>query len=454
VNDALCTNDPSLVSAAGQCLIASSALRSRLGFTGKVRETLNFPNHTGGFAPRLGLAWRPFKSDKLVIRAGGGIFADLPDMTMYGGNTLDNPIVSRTSTYNTAFGFPPPLTNGQPTTAGNVFFSAAVPILSQGVANYPAEAVFKLPRLYEWSFGIQSQLSTNWALDVSYIANKGQWLDNQHLWANQPEPGVGDLAPRRPYPDFNIMRWDTTDATSSYNSLQVKLTKRFFQGLSFLAGYTYAKGLQNNGGDDNGDVPQDDNSLAANYGPVTWDVRHRVVLSPIWELPVGNGKRFLNRSGVLDDILGHWRFSTIVTLQSGMPFTVYSNQDYSNTASTSPRPDRVCNGTGPQTVNEWFNVNCFTIAALEQALASGNPRFGNSGTEILIGPRFNNWDMALIKRVVITERLKLEFRGEFFNTFNTPHFRQPNSAKGTTNFGAIGGAGESRDMQFGLKLTF
>jgi hypothetical protein len=322
------------------------------------------------------------------------------------------------------------------------------------LANYPAAAIYKLPRLYEWSFGVQSQLSTNWALDFSYIGNKGQWLDNPHLWANQPEPGVGDLAPRRPWPDFNTMRWDTTDATSNYNSLQVKLTKRLSKGLSFFASYTYAKSLQNNGGDDSGDVPQDDNNLAANYGPTTWDARHRLVFSPIWEFPVGNSKRLLNRSGVLNDILGDWRFSTIITLQSGTPFTVYSAQDFSNTGSTSPRPDRICNGAGPQTVDEWFNTSCFTTDALQQALASGNPRFGNSGTEILNRPRLNNWDFALIKRQAITERLKLEFRAEFFDAFNTPHFDAPNSAIGSTGFGALGSAREPRDIQFGLKLTF
>ncbi len=128
--------------------------------------------------------------------------------------------------------------------------------------------------------------------------------------------------------------------------------------------------------------------------------------------------------------------------------------DYSNSGSAAPRPDRICNGAGPQTVAEWFNTNCFTTALLAQALANGTPRFGNSGRNVLFGPGIEQWDVSLIKRNRISERFSLEFRAEFFNVFNHANFYTPADTTDSTGFGQITGARTSRDIQFGLKLNF
>ena len=153
-------------------------------------------------------------------------------------------------------------------------------------------------------------------------------------------------------------------------------------------------------------------------------------------------------------ILGDWEVSGILSLESGFPFTVLSPQDFSNTGSTSPRPDRICVGNGPQTVAQWFNTSCFTSASLEAALTAGNPRFGNSGRNILSGPGLANLDFALIRNISLGERFKLEFRAEAFNIFNHANFGLPNSVLGTANFGAIGSAGSPRDIQLSMKLLF
>jgi hypothetical protein len=171
-------------------------------------------------------------------------------------------------------------------------------------------------------------------------------------------------------------------------------------------------------------------------------------------LPFGSGQHFLNHKGLANALAGGWEFSGILTFQSGTPYTVYSPQDYSNTGSTSPRPDRVCNGTGPGTVAEWFNTNCFTLVPLALALANGTPRFGNSGRNILFGPGLNEWDIGLMKRTQIRERLALQFRAQFFNLFNRANFGLPGSAVGTSTAGLIGSARTPRDIQFGLKLEF
>jgi hypothetical protein len=120
----------------------------------------------------------------------------------------------------------------------------------------------------------------------------------------------------------------------------------------------------------------------------------------------------------------------------------------------SPRPDRICNGSGLRTVSNWFNTNCFSTTALAAALDNGTPRFGNSGEDILTGPGLNNLDFGLIKRTSVRENLKVEFRAELFNAFNAVHFAPPNAVIGSGIVGQISGAGDPRLVQFGLKMTF
>jgi hypothetical protein len=463
LNDSFCTNSAYsyLLSSGGNCLVATSAQRAALGFTGRTRRTLIFQQRKD-FAPRFGLVWRPTSSDKLVLRTGYGIFYDLPNFNnMHFVN--DNPIFSPNQLYNTAFGTPPPLTNGAPTTTESVFAgnaSTLIPPLTQQFTSLYVSPHYKAPYFQQWSFGLSSQLAANWALEVDYVGSKGTKLGFLHLFANQPEPGLGDLQPRRPYPDFNIMLFTTSDANSSYNALQTKLSKRFSNGFTFLTSYTWAHSIDDNEGDEgfSGGVgnraPQDDNDPEADRARSANDARNRLVFSGVWDLPIGQGKRFLGNTGWLNNVIGGWQTSAIVSYQSGFPFTVQSGQDFSNTGSSNPRPDRTCGGEGQKTVNSWFNTNCFTTAALAAALASGQPRFGDSGRNILEAPGLENWDLAILKNFTLSERFKLEFRSEFYNAFNRPFFGNPGTVIGSPTFGVVTTAGSPRDIQFGLKLSY
>jgi hypothetical protein len=454
VNDALCTSPAYsfLTSDSGQCLVASSALRRQLGFTGRTRRSIDRPYYRD-FAPRFGLTWRPLASDKLIVRTGYGIFYDLGNLNIW-QHVTGNPISSPKPYYAPAFGSPPPLTNGLPTTTQNVFASGGVPPLSQQYAALWVAPDFQAPRAQMWSFGIQSQLAQNWALEANYVGTKANHLDAQRQFFNQPEPGVGDLQPRRPYPDFSIMGFFTSDQNSFYNALQVELTKKFSGGFTALTSYTFSKAMDDGGGSEFGQYPQDDNNRKANWARSAVDARHRLVFSPIWQLPVGNGKRWLNRSGVVNGILGGWEISAVWSIQSGFPFGAVSSQDFSNTGSVTPYPDRTCSGVGHKTVSSWFDASCFTTTALALALASGQPRFGNSGRNILDVPGRNNIDLALMKDFRMGERFKLQFRAESFNIFNQAHFGYPVPIVGDPNIGQIGSASDGRDTQFGLKLQF
>jgi hypothetical protein len=318
----------------------------------------------------------------------------------------------------------------------------------------------KSPMIKEYSFGIESQLAKNLGLEVGYVGNKGTRLSNLHLFGNQPNPGLGPLQPRRPYPDFGLIANATGDAISNYNSLQVKLTQRLSAGVSFLVAYTFAKSLDDAEGDEGfvggvGNVnAQDDNNVRASYGRSYNDVRHRLVASYTWDLPVGKGKRFLNQSGFVDAALGGWEISGITSWQSGYPFTVTIGNDYPNTGSLVETPDRLCNGTGRKTISDWFNLSCFTVAPLQAALAAGNPRFGNSGRNILDAPGFYDWDLNFSKHFKLNEHFQLEFRGEMYNAFNHPNFGNPSANIQASTAGQILSAATPRDIQFGLKLLF
>ncbi len=458
-NDALCSNSL-FINAEGKCLIMSSAMRTQVGLTGnKLRELSYGPGH-GSFDPRFGISWRPTNSDRLIIHTGAGIFNDLPITNLIGSYVNNNPVFTQTPTYTTAFGAPPPLTNGVPTTTELMFANAPAAPLSQLTSQFMPTPFYHTPTVYEWSVSVQTQLAQNWAAEVGYIGNRGVHMDNAHQWGNQPVPGVGDLQPRRPWPDFNQMLYDTFDGISNYDALQAKLTKRFSSNFQALISYTYGKILDRNGGDtDFVNAPQNDNNQREDYSLADISIRHRLVISPVWQLPLGKGQRFLNGGGFTNALVGGWELSGIITFQSGFPFTVLSSQDFSNTNSRSPRPDRVCNGEGPQTVEEWFDVNCFTTDALAQALANGTPRFGNSGRNILFGPGLQQWDLSVIKRNPITERVNLQIRAEFFNLFNHPNFGTPSpntggATIGTSTAGQITSAGSPRDIQLGLKLSF
>jgi hypothetical protein len=453
-NDALCASSY-FISTTGQCLIMSSGMRKSKGLTGnKVREVSYGPG-AGFFAPRLGLSWQPMNSDKLVIHAGAGLFSDLPDTNQLGSFANNNPVFTQTPNYTTAFGSAPPLTNGIPTQTQQVFVNAPLVALSGVTSQLMPSPFYKTSHAYEWSLSLQSQLSRYWGAEVAYIGNRGVNLDYEHQYGNQPKPGVGDLQPRRPYPDLGPLNYDDYIGYSNYESLYAKIDKRFSHGFQAIISYTFSKSLDIGGGNVvNQTRAQDDTNPKADYGLSDESVKHTFVASPIYKLPFGRGQRFGSNGRLVNTLAGGWEVSGIITAHSGLPFTVTSSQDYSNTSSYSPRPDRVCNGAGPKTVTEWFKVSCFTTDALAAALANGTPRFGNSGRNILLEPGVQNWDIAFIKRTPINQRFTSEFRAELFNAFNHTNFHAPGEVIGTSTVGIISSSAPPRDVQLAVKVEF
>lgn len=454
-NDALCSN-PYFISASGECLIMSSAMRRAKGLTGnKVREVSYGPG-AGYFAPRFGISWQPTASEKLVIHIGAGIFMDLPDTNRMGSFANNNPVFTQTPNYVTPFGDPPPITNGAPTTTQQVFVNAPAVSLIGITSQLMPSPFYKTPETYEWSLSAQYQLAKEWGTEVAYVGNRGLHLDYMYNTGNQPTPGVGNLQPRRPWPDFGPILYDDYSAFSNYESLYGKLEKQASHGLSALVSYTFSKALDDEGGNiDNQSTVQNYNNPKADYGLADFNVTNTLVASAIYQLPFGRGQHFAVPTRVGNVLAGGWEASAIVSASSGLPFTVTTTEDYSNTNSASPRPDRVCRGAGPKTLNEWFNTGCFTTAALAQALASGTPRFGDSGRNILEQQGMQNWDLGFIKKNNIGERITTEFKGEFFNAFNHTNFGPPGAVIGSSTAGVISSQeGNPRNVQLAFKVDF
>ncbi len=291
-------------------------------------------------------------------------------------------------------------------------------------------------------------------LEVSYQGSKGTHLPLIYN-INQPPPGPGTAAQKlalRPYPQFGNITFQDAVGNSNYNGLLTKLQQRLSGGLSFLVSYTYGKSIDNTPGTPYNVTPSrssamDPRNLRLERGLSGFDIRHRFVFSPVYELPFGKGKPFLNSNRYLGWVVGGWEASGILTLQTGRPFTAFVSTDNANVLGNVDRPLRIGDGNdGPKTVQQWINASAFVVAP------AGT--FGNAGRNILIGPGFKTLDFMLSRVFTITERVSLQFRAESFNIANHPNFDLPSQNVNVPGFGSITQAEAPRQNQFGLKLRF
>jgi hypothetical protein len=327
-----------------------------------------------------------------------------------------------------------------------------------------ADPHLRQPYIHEWSFDVESQLSNTTALEIRYVGSSAIELSHFHFFGNQAVPGPGDIQKRRLYPDFGFTAEMGSGANANYNGLQVQLTRRMSQGLNFLAGYTWAKQITNNEGEEGGyadggaPLGQNDNNQIQERAPGVNNVRHRFTLSTIYELPVGRGRHWLGDKGrFVNGVIGNWELTSVLSFQTGFPITPQSGFDFGNVGTGNWRPDRICDGSlypGRRTVEQWFNTSCYTNGLLQADNARKVYRFGNSGRSLMDGPGLSNSDLALLKDFHVSEQFKVQFRAEFFNAFNQAYFNDPVSTVSDPNFGKIFSAHEPRDVQFGLKFLW
>ncbi len=289
-------------------------------------------------------------------------------------------------------------------------------------------------------------------IKTAAVGNLGRHLYNTFN-ANQPIPGAAALATRRPLygvaPAVSDVNYFTSNGLSNYYAFQLTVDKRFSKGVSAILGYTWAHAIDNVplefGGGAAGPLPQDPRNLAAERGNSIIDIRHRLTLSYLAELPFGKGKAFLNHGGLVNQMLGGWQTNGILTMQTGLPFSPVLQT--STTNGTGSRPDVIGTVSYPRTLQHWFDPGAYGTPALYT--------YGNSGRNTLFGPGRVNWDMSLFKSFVIREQTRFEFRAEAFNVFNHAQFNLPNQNIGNAQVGAITSTvGNPRQLQLGLRFQF
>ncbi len=341
--------------------------------------------------------------------------------------------------------------------------------LSPFVYRRAQDAQQRTPYVQQFNLGIERELAPNLLLDVAYVGNKGTKLPglrNINAPAVITNPSGTQSAGPRPYSGFGDIQFMENRVASSYNSLQLRLEKRFSSGLSALASYTWGKTLSDGAdhlstspvgpGIDIGvySVPQDPKNLRAERGPTEFDLTHRLAISYIYELPWGHDRRWGQSWGrPLNLILGNWQVSGIHVVQGGLPLTaILGGNTVLNLGSDRvARPNLVGDPELPQsqrTVERWFNTDAFT------ALSPAPQAFGNAGVGIMRGAGFADFDFSIAKNINVDESRYFQFRTEMFNAFNHPNFGPPDIRREATTFGQILTASNGRIIQFALKLYF
>ncbi len=451
------------------------------------------------FAPRVGLALK--LTDKLVMRTGYGIF--------YGGvengpfsfpSPGYNPPYFLAQAFNSPCGgapLPPhanpndpmnlcaigvkfPTGGGAPDTSLmiNDFWTQGYPANSLKDPNNPAlysiDLHLKTPMMQQWHFGMEYQLPSQTVVELSYAGSHGSRLYGFYN-GNQATPSTdpnAPLAPRRPFPpvDGTISAF-RSDTFSNYNSLQARIEKRNSHGLQFEASYTYSHSLDDAssaslGSLNNGDF-RDQRFPQMEYGNSDFDVRQHLVVSYAWELPIGKGKALGgNASGIANGLIGNWQVAGIVSASTGNWFTVsdpfsnVANNDCGGTVTFNcSRPNVVGNPNGKPCVPGTF----FNTCAFASNTVPGT--YGNEGRNITHGPGYQIWDLTIMKAFPFKERMRFEFRTDFFNMWNhvNPLWGPFGAAGqvepvaielGQPQFGQLQAAKDPRFIQFALKFYF
>ena len=417
-------------------------------------------NPKGDFGPRIGFAYTLDGAGKTVVRGGYGIFY-FPDRGGIDNQMAQNAPFSGISEYDYSNGYRFTLSGQGP--QGNGINGGLNWLASTGTmptANFSTLNLAKPANISmaafnpnnatssteQWNLQVQHELPGNMLLSVAYVGSAGHHLLDYYNVNNQL---FNTAAGTKLYPLMGSINYGDARGNSIYNGLQAELTRRFTNGLQFTASYTHSKTIDDGLGAF-GSAPQDFTNIRLDRGLADQDVRDRFVLSGVYELPFGHGRKHAaNMSRTADTFIGGWQVNTIVTAQSGLPFGI------SNSGSPGGRPNLVgALTTYPGNTNRYFNTAA--VQAVPTNSSGVMIRPGNLGRNVLIGPGIVGWNLSLAKNFALTERCKLEFRAETFNLANHPFFSNPSGDIFAGNFGQINGTllSSERQMQFALKLKF
>jgi hypothetical protein len=445
-----------------------------------------YNNNYKHFAPRIGFAYQLMP--KLVMRGGYGLF--------FPPQFLGNAFITG---YTSSTPYVASLNSGISPCAGcslsNAFPNGPVPIVGNslgGLTNvgFSTNAVSRNRKGFydqQWMYGLQYAPTPNDVIDATYVGNHTVHTFASSLNLNQLDPtkyfsmgsaltnpvanpffghitssGCGLDQPTveqgqllRPYPEFcDINELIDPAGSSHYNALDLNYTHRVSQGLTLLASYTFSKFIDNVGGPEawaNASANFSENirnvyNLAAEKSVDATDITHSFVLSYVYDLPVGRGRKYgsgMNR--VVNTVVGGWQTAGIATFKGGFPLRI--NQSDLNGFGVGQNVNVVGNyHISNRNINQWFNTAAFSLAP--QWTLGNAPRYFSD----LRSPGYKNWDMSIQKYFPIRESVRFQFRLDMFNTFNHANFYAPDTSLSSGTFGHLTGAFSPRLMQAGLKL--
>jgi hypothetical protein len=443
-------------------------LKNDFGMAGDGQNTWN---------PRLGFAWRLPHTNRVVMRGGYGVYH-----SRYTGQPFIQLLTA-----------PPFAQIRQLVGAGNSAASNQVPF-DLNVPTFPAfvpyspdtqntitvfDPHFRPPMTQEYSLGLQTEIAHGLVLEVGYSGARGLHLIRQRS-INQADIAsptdsirgettntVANIPLRVPFQGWNSANMQQIESAGSswYNAMLVSLTKQVSKGLQFQASYTYAKDLATDAttstGPNGGTAVGDQNNPAQRYGPDQFIRSHRFIINFTYDFPTPFKDNAFARHA-----LGGWSLAGVTTVQSGRHLTVTftngtsvygTNNDRASLSGTCQPGHYVASGGVSSHIGDYVNAACFAAPAVFSADDPAALGFGDSGVGILTGPGQNNWDLALLKKFKFSKRENygLEFRTEFFNSFNHPQFNDPDTAFGDPTFGQISSTTVNpRVMQFALKFSF
>ena len=415
------------------------------------------------WAPRFSVAWDVTGKGKTVVRAGFGIFYDSYSQDMFMGHLPFSSLFDPGPAYSGLPGVGQiSLATPSVDSSGNALpLALQQPVFTSFSPMADAFGVdphIRTPYMENYNLNLQQQLTRKVVLQVGYVGSQGHKLLN-FIDINQPSAaqiwaadcaGVTGVTSGQPCPtgtinDFGVPRrltgsnityiyWEGSAASSNYNSLQTTLRVDNWHGLTSGLSYTWSHSIDTaSDGEDyvpNAAQPTDSTNPSSNRGNSNFDVRNRLSWNFNYEFP--------NRKGSLQKLTNGWGLDSIVTVQSGAPFSmILESDDYDGAGTDFPKPDIV----GPIKYNysdpthfldlSSFAAPCTPLPGFNgfangpEGCVPGTRHFGDEGRNSLIGPAFHQMDFSIFKKTSITERLKMELRFEAYNLFNHPNFASP-----------------------------
>jgi outer membrane receptor protein involved in Fe transport len=455
VNNRIANYDPSLMNPAtgglgAMCYGESTAACPTVPLT-----------HKGIVQPRVGFAWQP--RTNWSVRGGYGIYYQENSSQTFGARTLGLGWSTTGQAQSTDSVHPPFNLSSAGPSAYYLFPSAAnrQPSSQNGNTVQYNRYHQAFGYVQEWRLDVQRAVG-QFLIDAAYVGSHGNDLPYTRSINQVPEDLLyhaatgANMQQYRPNPTFQAINTDLNDGSSLYDAFQFGLRKEFASGMSLILNYTYSRTMDDGtptpaGAGVNVDAIQNEYDIGSLWSRSLSDTPNVISGGVVYPIPVGRGKTFLDRGGILDAIVGGWRASSVVMIHSGQPYTpLVGTANLSGALDGNWFPNRLGSGKlAAPTVSKWFDPSAFAVPS------AGT--FGDSGRTILRGPDMRQVDFSLAKSFALPflgEAGAFQLKADATNVFNHTNLLNPNASIGTAGAGIISSAQGARNLQFGARMQF